>query len=200
MHKNATKCNETIGKWCKNKHGASKIIDTFETYQRAAPIATGVAHRWSALFGDGVSSLRRTNSNPFLTGDNGASLTGETAQSGRLALKTGSTVSTATSARLHPGVGLIGDESTAMELLDELEHRSMVLVELPNPSGTYASLPNSAPPEPANRTPRPDPPRHESPPPLLPPARRRFSPAPAAATRLIPESRVASFYKILVVT
>jgi hypothetical protein len=33
MHKNATKCNETIYKWCKNKHGASKIIDTFETYQ-----------------------------------------------------------------------------------------------------------------------------------------------------------------------
>jgi hypothetical protein len=35
MHKSATKCNETIGKWCKNKHGASKIIDTFETYQLA---------------------------------------------------------------------------------------------------------------------------------------------------------------------
>jgi hypothetical protein len=33
MHKNATKCNETLRKWCKNKHGASKIIDTFETYQ-----------------------------------------------------------------------------------------------------------------------------------------------------------------------
>jgi hypothetical protein len=33
MHKSATKCNETSGKWCKNKHGASKIIDTFETYQ-----------------------------------------------------------------------------------------------------------------------------------------------------------------------
>jgi hypothetical protein len=33
MHKSATKCNETQGKWCKNKHGASKIIDTFETYQ-----------------------------------------------------------------------------------------------------------------------------------------------------------------------
>jgi hypothetical protein len=33
MHKNATKCNETLGKWCKNKHGASKIIDTLETYQ-----------------------------------------------------------------------------------------------------------------------------------------------------------------------
>jgi hypothetical protein len=28
MHKSATKCNETIGKWCKNKHVASKIIDT----------------------------------------------------------------------------------------------------------------------------------------------------------------------------
>jgi hypothetical protein len=32
MHKSATKCNETLGKWCINKHGASKIIDTFETY------------------------------------------------------------------------------------------------------------------------------------------------------------------------
>jgi hypothetical protein len=35
MHKNATKCNETLSKWCKNKHGASKIIGTFETYQQA---------------------------------------------------------------------------------------------------------------------------------------------------------------------
>jgi hypothetical protein len=35
MYKNATKCNETIGKWCKTKHGASKIIDTFETYHRS---------------------------------------------------------------------------------------------------------------------------------------------------------------------
>jgi hypothetical protein len=32
MHKSATKCNETLSKWCKNKHGASKIIDTLETY------------------------------------------------------------------------------------------------------------------------------------------------------------------------
>jgi hypothetical protein len=32
MHKNATTCNETLSKWCKNKHGASKIIDTLETY------------------------------------------------------------------------------------------------------------------------------------------------------------------------
>jgi hypothetical protein len=33
MHKNATKCNKTLSKWCKNKQGASKIIDTLETYQ-----------------------------------------------------------------------------------------------------------------------------------------------------------------------
>jgi hypothetical protein len=32
MHKNNTKCNKTQSKWCINKHGASKIIDTFETY------------------------------------------------------------------------------------------------------------------------------------------------------------------------
>jgi hypothetical protein len=32
MHKSATKYNETIGKWCKNKHGASKIIDMLETW------------------------------------------------------------------------------------------------------------------------------------------------------------------------
>jgi hypothetical protein len=29
------KCNETLSKWCKNKHGASKIMDTFETYHFA---------------------------------------------------------------------------------------------------------------------------------------------------------------------
>jgi hypothetical protein len=33
MHKNATKCNKTLSKWCKNKHGASKIMDTLEMYQ-----------------------------------------------------------------------------------------------------------------------------------------------------------------------
>jgi hypothetical protein len=32
MHKNATNNNKTQSKWCINKHGASKIIDTFETY------------------------------------------------------------------------------------------------------------------------------------------------------------------------
>jgi hypothetical protein len=40
MHKSATKCNETLGKWCKNKHGASKIIDTLETYQGTKTIVT----------------------------------------------------------------------------------------------------------------------------------------------------------------
>jgi hypothetical protein len=39
------KCNETIGKWCKNKHGASKIIDTFETYQAAQTAWTAQAAR-----------------------------------------------------------------------------------------------------------------------------------------------------------
>jgi hypothetical protein len=34
MHKNAMKCNKTLSKWCKNKHGASKIMDTLETYHR----------------------------------------------------------------------------------------------------------------------------------------------------------------------
>jgi hypothetical protein len=33
MHESATKCNKIVGKWCKNKHGASKIIDTLEMYQ-----------------------------------------------------------------------------------------------------------------------------------------------------------------------
>jgi hypothetical protein len=41
MHKNATKCNETLNKWCKNKHGASKIIDTFETYHRLRVVGGG---------------------------------------------------------------------------------------------------------------------------------------------------------------
>jgi hypothetical protein len=40
MHKNATKCNKTQSKWCINKHGASKIIDTFETYLAPCSIRT----------------------------------------------------------------------------------------------------------------------------------------------------------------
>jgi hypothetical protein len=46
MHKNATKCNRTLSKWCKNKHGASKIIDTFETYHRSI---TSAKEAWDAL-------------------------------------------------------------------------------------------------------------------------------------------------------
>jgi hypothetical protein len=42
MHKNTTKCNKTQSKRCINKHGASKIIDTFETYQRVAGGVAGV--------------------------------------------------------------------------------------------------------------------------------------------------------------
>jgi hypothetical protein len=42
MHKNATKYNETLSKWCKNKHGASKIIDTFETYHGVLALAGAV--------------------------------------------------------------------------------------------------------------------------------------------------------------
>jgi hypothetical protein len=56
MHKSATKCNEIIGKWCKNKHGASKIIDTFETYQ-ALPLMNAV-WLWSiVLFASGASLI-----------------------------------------------------------------------------------------------------------------------------------------------
>jgi hypothetical protein len=55
MHKSATKCNETIGKWCKNKHGASKIIDTFETYQ---PPLTAVGTRGSCSASSSPSRSR----------------------------------------------------------------------------------------------------------------------------------------------
>jgi hypothetical protein len=49
MHKSATKCNETLGKWCKNKHGAPKIIDTFETYQSANKIIVSGASKVTQL-------------------------------------------------------------------------------------------------------------------------------------------------------
>jgi hypothetical protein len=50
MHKNAMKCNKTLSKWCKNKHGASKIIDKLETYQ----IYT-ITHRHSKDFSGAVA-------------------------------------------------------------------------------------------------------------------------------------------------
>jgi hypothetical protein len=54
MHKNATKCNETLSKWCKNKHGASKIIDTFETYHCYGPVVQGrlLTHHFGGRHGD----------------------------------------------------------------------------------------------------------------------------------------------------
>jgi hypothetical protein len=52
MHKSATKCNETVGKWCKNKHGASKIIDMLETYQGGSDLFIVSALQRG---GDGVS-------------------------------------------------------------------------------------------------------------------------------------------------
>jgi hypothetical protein len=65
MHKSATKCNETVGKWCKNKHGASKIIDTLEMYQRAPFIGEeGVA----PMGGGCVPAPRRKS--PSLHGGN----------------------------------------------------------------------------------------------------------------------------------
>jgi hypothetical protein len=42
MHKSATKCNKTLGKWCKNKHGASKIMDMLETYQTSPASMAGL--------------------------------------------------------------------------------------------------------------------------------------------------------------
>jgi hypothetical protein len=48
MHKSATKCNETLSKWCKNKHGASKVIGMLETYQismQSAYIAADSFHQ-----------------------------------------------------------------------------------------------------------------------------------------------------------
>jgi hypothetical protein len=44
MHKNATKCNETLSKWCKNKHGASKIMDTLETYHGLSEDQSQLGH------------------------------------------------------------------------------------------------------------------------------------------------------------
>jgi hypothetical protein len=65
MHKNATKCNETLSKWCKNKHGASKFMDTLETYQaactrcRLSPAATGVDCRWWRAPGEAARRGRK---------------------------------------------------------------------------------------------------------------------------------------------
>jgi hypothetical protein len=61
MHKSATKCNKTLDKWCKNKHGASKIMDTLETYQRIMMYSGKVIgclgfSRRGVFIGEGASS------------------------------------------------------------------------------------------------------------------------------------------------
>jgi hypothetical protein len=48
------KCNETLGKWCKNKHGASKIMDTLETYHTTVPVLDGVEGSTTVPVIDGV--------------------------------------------------------------------------------------------------------------------------------------------------
>jgi hypothetical protein len=56
MHKNATKCNETLSKWCKNKHGASKIMDTFETYHPSVMNLPLMKAFWQLSISLGINS------------------------------------------------------------------------------------------------------------------------------------------------
>jgi hypothetical protein len=57
------KCNKTQSKWCIKKHGASKIIDTFETYQSLGsirlsdPINSGLSTRKTASVARSESSV-----------------------------------------------------------------------------------------------------------------------------------------------
>jgi hypothetical protein len=57
MHKNAMKCNETLSKWCKNKHGASKIMDTFEMYQGGGLTGQISGQKSTPLLGANLSFL-----------------------------------------------------------------------------------------------------------------------------------------------
>jgi general stress protein 26 len=47
MQKMPRSVNKTQSKWCINKHGASKIIDMFETYQRAEDSTIREAIAWN---------------------------------------------------------------------------------------------------------------------------------------------------------
>jgi hypothetical protein len=67
MHKNATKCNETLSKWCKNKHGASKIMDTLETYQ--APVKKGNYRSSKCLKKAVVASTSLDTHRPMVSAD-----------------------------------------------------------------------------------------------------------------------------------
>jgi hypothetical protein len=59
MHKNAMKYNKTQIKWCINKHGASKIIDTFEMYHHVASAAAVSASNSEAAMGETAGSPER---------------------------------------------------------------------------------------------------------------------------------------------
>jgi hypothetical protein len=52
------KCNETLSKWCKNKHGASKIIDMFEMYHwwwwAASAARSKGTRRWAKAGPEGL--------------------------------------------------------------------------------------------------------------------------------------------------
>jgi hypothetical protein len=78
MHKSATKCNEIVGKWCINKHGASKIIDTLETYHTSAAgsVAKVGADEVAPALGGGIDAL--------VTGDKEASMEVEEATEGEM--------------------------------------------------------------------------------------------------------------------
>jgi hypothetical protein len=85
MHKNVTKCNETLSKWCKNKHRVSKIIDTFEMYQQAEAGDSGpqgsetpvcLAQPWNARGLDGPDSSPKLGQRLLSpAGDSGAGVT-----------------------------------------------------------------------------------------------------------------------------
>jgi hypothetical protein len=62
MYKNAMKCNETLRKWCKNKHGALKIIDTIETYHGDVVVVLKVGEEEP----DGAMKTMRGRQHPAL--------------------------------------------------------------------------------------------------------------------------------------
>jgi ribonuclease HI len=73
MHESATKCNETVGKWCKNKHGASKIIDTFETYQLQSAGPPDLSSVWAMYF-DGSKRVQDAGAGVVLISPQGDKL------------------------------------------------------------------------------------------------------------------------------
>jgi hypothetical protein len=107
MHKNATKCNETLNKWCKNKHGASKIIDTLETYQQ-----TTVCYHSIRL----ILCLQQTGEIDNLTVSLGKVF-------GCVVCRFHVTVG----AKLHPGRGIVYKLSGAIAKLASINLRKLVL-------------------------------------------------------------------------